>query len=54
MKHLKPYTQFKIFENSDVHLEDAKWIIISHLGEVQEVKTNENIFRDKKLKELGI
>jgi hypothetical protein len=44
MNHLKPYTQFKIFENSDVYLEDAKWIIISHLGEVQEVKTNENIF----------
>ena len=45
MKYLKTY---KIFENSDVHLEDAKWIIISHLGDVQEVKT-ENIFFDGEL-----
>ena len=54
MKHLKPYTHFKIFENSDVYLEDAKWIIISHLGEVQSVKPNENIFFDGELMSFKI
>lgn len=34
MKHIKLFENF----NDETHIEDAKWIVISHLGEVEEVE----------------